>query len=147
MGCHCTAQGIVGCRVPFASPLVLELVWSTFLCRWTEFTSLQNELGFVLLGEGALVALAWVRYPSRDRPNGAGVGQSHTADFALFTAELFFSPNKILSETVNMPEASPRGETGDTEEISVLRARLPLPSLNPEQTFRDSSKYKQMSHA
>lgn len=67
----------------------------------------------------------------------AGSGAKHTADLALFTAELLFFvfslPNKILPETVNMPEASLRGETDGTEELSVLRDYLLLPSVNPEQ--------------
>lgn len=52
----------------------------------------------------------------------------------------FFFPNRILPETINVPEASLRGETDGAEELRVLRAYLPHPSENPEQTFRASSK-------
>lgn len=70
-------------------------------------------------------------------------GKAHCRS-ALFTAELFFGfffslPNKILPETVNMPEASLRGETDGTEELSVLHDYLLLPSMNSEQ-IRASSK-------
>lgn len=128
--------------VPSATPQVLSaLAWSTFLWRWAEFASLQNELGSTLLGGGRLwlCGLGSGTHLWTD-PMWLAWWQSHTADLALFTAELFFfPPNKILPETVNMPEASLRGETDGAEELSVLPAYLPLLWVNPEKAFRASS--------
>lgn len=101
-----------------------------------------NELGSILLGGRGLwlCGLGSDDHPWTD-PMWPAWWQSHIADLALFTAELFFFfPNRILPETINVPEASLRGETDGAEELRVLRAYLPHPSENPEQTFRASSK-------
>lgn len=94
-----------------------------------------NELGCILLGGGELwlCGLGSDDHPWTD-PVWLAWWQSHTADLALFTAELFFfSPNKILPETIQCARGIP--DRGDRRcRGAPCPPCLPSPSLGEPRT-------------